>query len=73
MLKGLLVKVLLMFIVATLLVVSLLLITVLTMFQMYIDLLVDLDINLSKCTLFAAVMTEDKILQYCISCKTVYR
>jgi hypothetical protein len=64
-LKGLLVKVLLIFIVAVLLVVMLLVI-VLTILQVDLDLLVDLDINLSKCILCAAVMTEDNILVFCI-------
>jgi hypothetical protein len=45
-------------------VVFVLLVTVLTMFQVDLDLLVDFDINLSKCIFFTAIMTEDKILQY---------
>jgi len=66
MLKGLLVKVLLMFIVLTLLVVSLLLVIVLTMFQVVLDLLVELDINLSKCIFLAAVMTEDNLTVFLV-------
>jgi hypothetical protein len=39
-------------------------VTVLTMFQVDLDVSVDLDINFSKCIFFAAKMTEDKIVQY---------
>jgi hypothetical protein len=49
MLKGLLVKVLLMFIVVTLLMEYLLLVIVFTMFQVALDLLVDLEINMHFC------------------------
>jgi hypothetical protein len=52
MLKGLLVKVLLIFIAVTLLVESLLLVIVFTMFQVALDLLVDLEINLSNAFFF---------------------